>query len=497
MTSVASYKRRYVGGRESLAYVLCDSSVTFNIDGQRTFFVLNVLRLNPRMNTVIELINGWWDVANDGFLGALIDKTHTRWGKFKPYFFSYVTFGSLLMMLRWLFPYFFLGQLREPGTTLSGFAPLFFWLLIATSHEVFASVRGIAEAGMVSGISPNPNDRVRLYTLAEPLSSAFENIPSVVMSLLIDAIRRRDVTQEVRDAMFRSAFASMGVVTVAVSALLAGVFLLQARERISQTAAESRPNYLKGLRIILRSRPLRTAIFAELFTGIARSVTISEQWEKFYFMDVLGSALLRDVVMIPGAPLSFISYTYLNRFRERFSVKGLWLFSLHSKEMVSLVILLAGSFGNLFRSKAVMLPLLLLQDLLYKGTHSFSKVIPKEISMDTIDYVEWKDGFRAEGLILSTKSMIPKAVKNTLSALTTLIMSAIGYRQGAATQPLGVQRSLFRMAFGLPVAISAMGMVPKLFYDLTGEKRERMYRELTETRNSRQAQYNAIGGEAP
>ena len=35
-------------------------------------------------------------------------------------------------------------------------------------------------------------------------------------------------------------------------------------------------------------------------------------------------------------------------------------------------------------------------------------------------------------------------------------------------------------------------MIPKFFYDLTGEKRERMYRELAEMRKVRQAEYDVI-----
>ncbi|MCL2508117.1 MAG: MFS transporter [Oscillospiraceae bacterium] len=483
-TAAESYKRRYVSVKETMSYVLFDSSKTFNIDEQKTFFVLNVLRLDPVMNTVISLINGWWDVINDGLLGAVIDKISTRWGKFKPYFLLYIIFGSALMMIHWLSPYFFISQLRDPSATLSGFAPLFLWLALASSYDVFLSVRDIAESGIVSAISPNPDDRVRLFSRAELISAIWENIPGIVMSLLIDGIKRLDATPEAKDAMFRSAFAVMGVITVATGVILAVFFFIHSKERIAQTV--DRPKFLPGLRIILRSRPILLAIFADLFAGISRSTAVSSQWEKFYFLDVLGSVTLRDLVMIPGAPLSMLSYGYLQKCRERFSVKTLWLVGLHIKEAVSLLILIVGSFGKRYKSRLVMVPLLVLQDVLYKGTLSFGKIIPREITMDSIDYVEWKDGFRAEGMILATKGIIPKAAKNTLGAMTTLIMNAIGYKQGTGvTQTDKVQRSLFRLAFGLPLGISVLGMIPKFFYDLTGEKRQRMYEELGEIRRRR------------
>ena len=36
----------------------------------------------------------------------------------------------------------------------------------------------------------------------------------------------------------------------------------------------------------------------------------------------------------------------------------------------------------------------------------------------------------------------------------------------------------------LPTVTSVFGLIPKFFYDLSGEKRDRMYRELAERRQS-------------
>jgi len=487
-----SHKRRYVGTKESMSYILFDSSKTFNINKHKTFFIFNVLRLNPVVNTFIELIKGWWDVLNDGFLGVLIDKTSTRWGKFKPYYLSYIVFGSALMMLYWTAPFLFIGQLREPGAVLGGFKPLFLWLLIATSYDLFETVRDLSAGGLLAGISPNPDDRVRLCSRAELISSIWENIPEWIMSIAIDRLSKLGVAAEVKDGMFRSLFASMGVVTVAASVILAVVFLLRSRERISQTL--ERPQFLEGFKIVLRSRPIALAVSAELFTSISSS-DISAQLEKFYFLDVLGSLFLRDVIMIPGGFISMVSYTYLQKFRQMFSVKALWLFGMHIKEFFSLIILLTGSFGSLYKRRAAMLPLLFIQDIVTKSVLSFAKIIPREITMDAIDYVEWTNGFRAEGLILSAKGILPKALKNTLGSFVTLLMNRVGYRQGTGVvQTEKVKRSLFRIAFGVPTVISAMGMLPKFFYDLTGEKRERMYAELSEVRRRRQDEITQING---
>lgn len=47
----------------------------------------------------------------------------------------------------------------------------------------------------------------------------------------------------------------------------------------------------------------------------------------------------------------------------------------------------------------------------------------------------------------------------------------------------------------LPTVTSVFGLIPKFFYDLSGEKKERMYRELAERRRSIITQMNESNDE--
>ena len=46
----------------------------------------------------------------------------------------------------------------------------------------------------------------------------------------------------------------------------------------------------------------------------------------------------------------------------------------------------------------------------------------------------------------------------------------------------------------LPTVTGIFGLIPKFFYDLSGEKKERMYRELTERRQSVIDQMKVVDG---
>ena len=62
----------------------------------------------------------------------------------------------------------------------------------------------------------------------------------------------------------------------------------------------------------------------------------------------------------------------------------------------------------------------------------------------------------------------------------------IGYVEGAGygNQTEKTEYLLFMMCTLLPTVTSVFGLIPKFFYDLSGEKKERMYRELAERRQS-------------
>lgn len=478
----SNYKRRYVSTRESTAYVLFDSSKNFHIEEYETRFVINVLKLDLNLNTIVSLLNGIWDVINDSFLGAMIDKTNTRYGKFKPYLAAYVFPGTFAICLFWLAPLFLTGK---PAVTMA-----LGWLGILMLREVFRTVRGIAETGLLSTLTPNPDDRVRLYTSAEVISSIWESLPQIAMGILIDLINNKVI-----DMPLQTAYISMGVGTSICMGLLGLFFAIYAKERVAQSLEKH--SYREGVRTILNNKPMLLIMLTEFLGGFSTTT-----WEHNYYIDVLGSSTLRNLVTIPGVPLSFLSYTYINQIRHHFSTKALWIFGKHLRDVATMVIFAVGSIGGkgpngLYRSVPVMAALLMGRDILYKGTLSINKIIPKEIITDALDYCEWKNGFRAEGVLLSTKSMLTKVVNNLISSLTTALMQRGGYslNAGFGEQSDSTKYYLFMMCTLIPAAFSLIGLIPKLFYDLTGEKRERMYEELSEMRMRKNQEYALMEAE--
>jgi len=95
--------------------------------------------------------------------------------------------------------------------------------------------------------------------------------------------------------------------------------------------------------------------------------------------------------------------------------------------------------------------------------YAVRRVLPAELYNESMDCCEWKNGCR-QGTAVGTQA---KKTKFWLFVLST----------------------------GLPVITGALGILPKFFYPLTGENRDRMYAELVPRREDTAKAVNSASPE--
>lgn len=75
-------------GKEYFAYsagLFGYAMITGFVGSYQQIFYTNVLLLAPEMLVTLFLVARIWDAVNDPLEGFIIDRTSTRWGKFRPY----------------------------------------------------------------------------------------------------------------------------------------------------------------------------------------------------------------------------------------------------------------------------------------------------------------------------------------------------------------------------------------------------------------------------
>ncbi len=474
--------RRYVGSKETIAYVLDDIAQSFNIGKYDDVFKMDILRISFALQSITNTVIGIWDIINDLFLAAIVDKTRTRWGKFKPWLVVYAVPGVLITVIYWALPLFY-GE-AGIGSELSKFG---LYLLLQIFSNLATSLISIVRTGMTSTITPNIIDRTRLITQANLLSGFVEKAPEILMGVLIDVVNRSGF---VSAAKYNSLFVIGGTVTAVVSGLFAIIYAFVAKERVMQTV--DRPSVTTGIKSVLTNKPLLLITLSEFLGAFSLN-----SGTNFYYINVLNFASMATVVGIPGAVVSPISYSYVPWARSKFSTKALWIVGSHIDNLLMLGVFAVGSVNKNYKKLGAMIPAFMIRETIWMFFYGIKKVIPEEMRNEAIDYGEWKNGYRTEGMTGVAKNLVTKLVGTFKGSIQPLIFGWFGYEQGAGVgnQSEKAQYALFWTCTLLPVVTGILSIIPKLFYDLQGEKRDRMYQELRERRKAISAELDEMNSE--
>ncbi len=471
----ANLNRRYVGLKETVGYVIFDMAQSFNIDSHIPRFVTSIFKMDLGMQSLADAINGIWDIINDTFSGAIVDKTRTRWGKFKPYLVILGIPATIATCIYWLMPMFVKDAAPD------SMEKFILYLSLALVRETGGTFREFAKTGMLATITPNPLERTRLISLAQFLSGFLgEKLPYQITNAILSLITNDIIAKGAKEQAYRKLFMSMGVGTAVVSGLAALWFATMAKERVMQSVET--PSIKQGIKSILNNKPILLITLSEtlgqfsLFSGSKQD----------YFADVLYFESLGDIVGIPGAIVHPFSYAAVPWFRKHFSTRVCAIIGKFSVDITYIPVFLFGCIGGkkngMYKRIVPMGIALALQETVYMALYGLKKVIPEEMYNEAMDYCEWKNGYRTEAITAAAKGMSRKLAGNLSKSVQKLFKKAIGYDINSYTR--GTAQSdntkfwLFAMFTVMPMITTALSIIPLLFYDFSNEKREKMYEEL-------------------
>ena len=463
--------RCYVGVKETAAYVVYDMSQSFNINKYKDDFIKKILQVDLKLQGFGKIVIGIWDIVNDLFTGAVVDKTRTRYGKFRPFLLALAVPGVLLSAFYWLMPLFFAGASSK---SLSKF---FTYLVMEVALEGVGTFQGIARSGLLATITPYPKDRTRLIALAN-FASGFlgEKLPQQIFSVLQDAFHSELIGKA---TMIPKLYMSMGVITVVVAGAGAFWFFCVSRERISQS--ETRPTLRQSFRTVVRNRPMLMLALSDVLGSFSLGGSKHE-----YMTDVLGIGSLELVTGLPGAVVHPFSYALVPWFRRHFSDKTLFIMGKYSMDVFAVPLFFFGMIGGkkngLYTKPWIMGVALTIYETCYMFFYGVRSVIPSELYNESMDYCEWKNGYRGEAMISVVKSVAAKVPAYVGDIANKFVLKRVGYDISAyvekRAQNSETQATLFALWTIVSFIVKLPGVIPALFYNLDDKTKTQMYAEL-------------------
>lgn len=420
-----------------------------------TFYVFlpkyyaDVVGIDLTVLGVVVLLSRVWDAVIDPAIGALSDRTRSRWGRRRPWMgLGAIPLAGTFMLL------VVLPHIESPlleGLYLGALTFLFFlfWTMVTVPYEALG-----AELSFVY------DERTRLLGVREGAVLA-----GTLLAALVPIAVGLGIDLPAGAAGERQRYWLIGLTYAVLVMLLVGVCLLVVRERM--WAESQRPKaFFRNLRTIWGNSPFRTLLAA--YATSALGVSVAATMILFYVEHVLGSGagpvFLAIYLGIGTATVPL--WIYLARRLEK---RRAWLLALGINTGAFVWAILLGRGDALLFGAIVVFSALGLGGVM---------ALPPSMQADVIDYDEWKTGTRREGEYIGFWSIIKKLAAALSAGLAFPILDLSGYAPGAVEQVPTAIWTLRLLYVGTPSVCNLVAMAIAWRYPIDRRMHEGIRRDI-------------------
>ena len=398
-----------------------------------------------------------WDGFADIFAGRTVDRTMTRWGKFRPFFL----FGAAPLMLLAFATFTLPGVVNG-----SGLALLVAYLTYGLLGLAYSLVN-IPYGSLASAMTQRPEERGRL--------ASFRMIGTALTGILLAFVVAPQVKRYTGDpdGFQHSLAITMGVFAVVGFGLYMFLFATS-RETVQRDVASV--SMRQSFDTLRHNRPLVMLCVASLafLTALFSLQTV----QVYYARDVLGNANLLTLLTVLSVGSIFVIAPLIPRLVTAIGKKKAFL-------GFGVVGVAAGVGITLSPPSVVWVPLLFfaLMGISTAGVNTLMWAL----EADTVEYGEWKTGVRTEGITYALFSFTRKLGQAVGGALAAFVIGAGGYVGGVAAQSQSAINAI-RFASGFAPAIFILIGIAIFFrYPLTEQTFATMVAETAARRAERAA----------
>jgi GPH family glycoside/pentoside/hexuronide:cation symporter len=425
--------------REKISYGIADMGFNFYWTNIATFlliFYTDVFGISAAaaasMVFTIKIINAF----TDPLIGAVADRTTTRFGKFRPYLIWVPLPLACAAFLTYTTP-----DLSEGGKIVWAYATYLLMMVCYTCINIpYNALSGV--------LSADPQERSTVNGLRFIFAFAGGTLVTAATPALVRWLGHGDDKLGWQLTML--------VWGVLASALFVTTFL-NTRERVAP-APTQQSNVWQDIRDLSRNRPWVALFFLALIIMI--TITLRTTSAAYYFKYVVGRPELMQG-FVPAYMISAAVGASLTPFLTRFIDKRKLMMIL-----MSTTALLSLAFFFVQKDQVTLMFALQIATGLVLGPKS-----PLAFSMyaDTADYNEWRTGRRATAMTFAAATFSQKLGTAVAVAVIGWLFTKLGYVANVA-QTSGSQAGIVWLMSFIPAAFAVLAVAVMFFYNLDNTK---------------------------
>lgn len=433
-------------------------------------FYTDVFGLPAAVVGTMFLITRIWDSAFDPIVGVVADRTHSRWGKFRPY-------------LLWLaVPFGIIGVLTFVTPDWSPTGKLVYAYVTYSLMMMIYSAINVPYASLLGVMSPNPKERNTLSTYRMTFAYIGSFIALLLFMPLVNFFSGNS-----KDLGDQQTGWTMAVVVIAILCIVLffGCFAWT-KERVKPIKETQNP-LKEDLKDLFKNKPwwilLGAGVAALVFNSIRDGATVyyfkyfvvEEDYATVSFFGM--SFVLSGLYLALGQAANIIGVIAAAPVSNRIGKRNTYMWAMIIATVLSVLFY--------WFDKEDLIWMFVFQALISICAGS---IFPLLWSMyaDCADYSELKTGNRATGLIFSSSSMSQKFGWAIGSALTGWLLAYFGFRANEV-QSVEAIHGIKMFLSWLPAVGTVLSVVFISMYPLSEKKMREVTSELEKRRKAIQS----------
>lgn len=432
--------------KEKIGYSLGDLAfnlVFMNLTVYLLYFYTDIFGISAAAASTLFLVARLWDAVNDPIMGALVDKTHTKWGKFRPYIlFSAIPF-AIMAVLTFTTPNFsYTGKLIYAYVTYIGLG-------------MVCTIINIPYGALASAMTQEHGERGSLSAIRMLFALMGGALVVVGMPILSGILGGGNIQKGYQYTMILFAILAtvLNVITFATT-----------KERYSTPNTGTKTSFKGIVNLLKTNRPLQIICLA--FLVIFGMNAIGSAMGIYYFTYYVNRP---DLIPVAGALPMGVMLIVL------FSVPFL-LKKIDKKTMlivgmaISLIRYIAYATGNI--------PIIFAGIIIGSIGSGMATGVMWGFVPDTIEYGEWKTGIRAEGMVYAIVGFFLKFGSALGGLVPGVVLTVTGYVAKAPEQTSTAMFGILSLVSIIPFVLTLLFIMVMKFYKLDKAQYNKILEEL-------------------
>ncbi len=465
----ASYGLGAVG--KDMVYMLSASYVLY--------YFQDILGVSAAAMGVILMVARVFDAFNDPIMGAIVAKTKTRWGKFRPWLLIGTLTNAVVLWLMFSAP-----------PTLSGSGLVAYAAVTYILWGVTYTMMDIPYWSMIPAFTEGGKEREGLTTLARSCAGVGSAIITIITVISVSGLGHLFGGAGITDReVERIGFSYFSILVAVLFVIFTVICCINVKER--STVDMKTASVGEMFKALIQNDQAMAVVVAIVVVNCSIYIT-SNLVIYFFKYDFGGAGWRGDYTLFStfGGGVQILAMMILYPVLRRFftSVKIYFIsMGMAIAGYISLLLLASTSMTNVV--------LLFIPGFFIFAANGMLAVITTVFLANTVDYGELKNGRRDESVIFSMQTFVVKLASGISALIAALALQVLALSNDTAETAteidysLGVQASQkmgLRMTMTL---IPIVGLVFAIFwfkkrYILTDEKIAQISGELSERKSA-------------